>query len=194
LLPTPYAIFAAKAGSVADGTVTANQLNTTGIQPTDGQFLTYSGGNLLWSDAGVAAGNIWSRNGADTYYSAGNVGIGLNSPTPGVRLEVNGNARLHPSGGIPGGFIQVGTPGGETGLSISGANRADIRFDDSTLKLLAGIGPGAMPSENGIAITTGGNVSIGTNSPTPGVRLEVNGTTKVPAHPERGIRNEHQWQ
>jgi len=179
LLPTPYSMFAAKAGSVADGAVTANQLSTTGIAPRDGQFLTYSGGSLLWSDADVAAGNIWSKSGADAYYSAGNVGIGLSSPTVGVRLEVNGNARFHPSGGIPGGFLAIGNPGGESGLSIIGNNRADVRFDDSSLKLLAGLGTGAMPSANGIVITTAGNVGIGTNNPTAGVKLEVNGVTKV---------------
>ncbi len=179
LLPTPYAIFAATAGNVANGAVTANQLNTGGLAPAPGQFLSYSGGNLLWSDPGVAVGGIWSKNGADTYYSAGNVGIGLNSPTPGVRLEVNGNVRLHPSGGIPGGFVQFGTPNGETGLSIAGANRADIRFDDASLKLLAGFGPGAMPSENGIAITTGGNVGIGTTVPLAGFKLDVTGLTRM---------------
>ncbi len=179
VLPTPYAIYAGSAGGVANGTVTADQLNTAGLAPAPGQILSYDGGNLFWIDPGVAAGNIWSRNGLDAFYSAGNVGIGLSSPTPGIRLEVNGNVRLHPSGGILGGFVQFGTPGGETGMSISGANRADIRFDDSTLKLLAGFGPGAMPSENGIAITTGGNVGIGTTTPLAGFRLDVSGLTRM---------------
>ncbi len=179
LLPTPYAIFAAKAGSVAAGTVTANQLNTGGLAPTAGQFLTFSGGNLLWADPGVAAGNIWSKSGADTYYSAGNVGMGLSSPTPGIRLEVNGNVRFHPNGGIPGGFVQFGTPNGETGMSITGSNRADIRFDGYTLKLLAGLGAGSMPSENGIAITTGGNVGIGTTTPAAGFKFDVTGLTRL---------------
>ncbi len=179
LLPTPYAIFAAAAGSVATGTVTADQLNTGGLAPADGQFLTFSGGNLLWADPGVVVGNIWSKNGADAFYSAGNVGIGLSSPTAGIRLEVNGNVRFHPTGGIPGGYVQFGTPSGETGLSISGTNRADIRFNDGSLKLLAGFGTGAMPSENGIAITTGGNVGIGTTIPQPGFKLDVAGLTRL---------------
>ena len=46
-------------------------------------------------------------------------------------------------------------------MSIIGANRADVRFDGSTLKLLAGVGPGAMPSDNGITVDTSGNVGIG---------------------------------
>jgi len=56
--PTPYAIFAGKAGGVANGTVTANQLSTVGPAPTSGQFLSYNGGNLSWTAPGVAAGNI----------------------------------------------------------------------------------------------------------------------------------------
>jgi hypothetical protein len=79
-------------------------------------------------------------------------------------LEVNGNVRVHPNGGIVGGFVQFGTPNGETGLSISGNNRADIRFDGSTLKLLAGVGPGAMASDNGITVNTLGNLGVGKNT------------------------------
>jgi hypothetical protein len=156
LLPTPYATYAATSGAVAGGGVTANQLNTAGVAPKAGQFLSYSGGNLSWSDPGVATGNIWSRNGADAYYSAGNVGIGTSTPTVGVSLEVNGNARVTPGGS--GGFVQIGTPSGETGMAIIGANRADIRFDGSTLKLLAG--PGTTPPGKGITIDTAGNVGM----------------------------------
>jgi hypothetical protein len=73
LLPTPYAIFAGKAGSVANGTVTADQLNSGGIPPTPGQFLSYDGGNFLWSNPDVLVGNVWSRNEqtGDAYYNAG---------------------------------------------------------------------------------------------------------------------------
>jgi len=65
------------------------------------------------------------------------------------------------------------TPGAETGLTINGVNRADIRFDGSTLKLLAGPGNGLMPATNGININTSGNVDIGTV--TPNTRLTLSG-------------------
>ncbi len=177
LLPTPYAIFAATAGSVANGALTASQLNTGGVAPTPGQFLSYSGGNLVWSDPGVAVGNIWSKNGADAFYNDGNVGIGLSAPTVGVRLEVNGTTKVN--GGGSGGYVFFHTPSGESGMSIIGDNRADVRFDGSSLKLLAGFGPGAMPSENGIAITTGGSVGIGTTTPLAGFKLDVTGLTRM---------------
>jgi len=60
--------------------------------------------------------------------------------------------------------VQFGSPNSETGMSISGASgRADLRFD-GTLKLVNGPG-GPPPATNGIAITTAGNVGIGTTNP-----------------------------
>ena len=64
------------------------------------------------------------------------------------------------------GFVTVGTPNGESGTSIKrGNNRGDVRFDGSTLKLVAGPGFGPPPSTYGVAITTAGNVGIGTTNP-----------------------------
>ncbi len=96
----------------------------------------------------------------------GNVGIGTASPT--ATLEVIGSAKINTSVGN----ITMGTPNGETGFSIMNTNRADIRFDDSTLKLVAGTGTGPPASTSGISIDTSGNVGIGT---TPSYRLHVSG-------------------
>jgi DNA-binding beta-propeller fold protein YncE len=77
----------------------------------------------------------------------------------------------------PGSFI-VGTPNAESGASIKrGNNRADVRFNGSTLKLVAAPGSGPPPSTFGIAIDTGGNVGIGTEAPL--ARLDVRGTTRT---------------
>jgi hypothetical protein len=226
---SPYAIRAASAGSVANGAVTANQFNT-GVAPAPGQFLSYDGGSLVWSDPGVAAGNIWSLNGNRTFYNAGNVGIGTtmpetklavftagygieqtdgtrrlstylsesggwfgtrtahplnffvnsgqasltvaadgnvgigtSTPTPGIRLEVSGATLLKPGNGN----IQFSAPNGELGQSLTptAGNRADVRFDGSTLKLVAGPGTGPPSSLNGIAVHTSGNISIGSLEP-----------------------------
>ena len=159
LLPVPYAIFADSAASVVNGSVAADQLNTAGIPPAPGQFLSYDGGSLTWTDPAVVGGNVFSLNGTTAYYNAGSVGLGTNDTEPGIRLQVNGNTRLSPGGS--GGYVQVGTPAGETGLGVIGDNRFDLRFNGSAVKLVAGFGPGAPPSDNGIAVDTSGDVSVG---------------------------------
>ena len=85
----------------------------------------------------------------------GLVGIGTN--TPQSKLAVNA--------GGSGGEVRFSAPSGESGMSIVGTNRADVRFDGQTLKLLAGPGTGAMASTNGININGLGNVGVGTTSP-----------------------------
>ena len=94
---------------------------------------------------------------------AGNLMIAGGTERPGVKLQVNGGAAFGPMGS--GGDLAFGTPNGETGMTIIGGARADIRFDGSTLKLLAGPVGGPPSSANGVAITTSGNVGIGTTIP-----------------------------
>lgn len=175
LSPTPYAIYAGSAASVASGAVTAGQLNTGGQAPAPGQFLSYNAGNFAWRDPALLTGGIWSRSGADTYFKDGNVGIGI-IPSLGVRLEVNGAAYLKPGNGS----VNFGTPNAELGMAMlptlgGGNSRADLRFDGSVLKLVASVGVVPPSPLNGIAITTGGNVGMGTI--TPGFKLEVRSTT-----------------
>jgi len=244
---SPYAVRAQTAGSVAAGTVVANQLNTGGVAPTPGQFLSYDGGNLFWSDSGAAAASIWLTNGNSAYYNSGNVGIGtstpthrlslsggpswtangwigsmelpngsalawqanaagqrfgmghantgfylfrtasnpgttgsaalydfvvndegnvglgINAPATGYRLDVNGSTLLRAANGS----TQFGAPNGEMGMSLTpnAGNRADLRFDGSVLKLVASTGVVPPSAANGLAITTAGNVGIGTTAP-----------------------------
>jgi hypothetical protein len=108
---------------------------------------------------------------------AGNVGIGTGTPTAGYRLEVIGATRLV-SNTSNNGEVQFGSPSGETGMTIlRGSGRADLRFEGSTVKLLAGPVGGPPSSANGIAITTSGNVGIGTN--TPGFKLDVSSNSST---------------
>ena len=178
---SPYAIRAATAGTatdVANGSVVKSLNNlrddltfAAGANVT----ITPNGNTLTLAAAGVGGSGIWSVLNNNAYYNAGSVGMGTTAPTPGIRLEVNGAALLTPGGS--GGKIQFGTPNAESGMTIIGTARADLRFDGSTLKLLAGPLGGPPSSLNGIAINTSGNVGIGTTSP--GSKLEVAGNTRI---------------
>ena len=56
---------------------------------------------------------------------------------------------------------------------MAGVNRFDLRFDGSSVKLLAGPGIGPPRPENGIVVRTSGKVGIGTVNPV--AKLEVVG-------------------
>jgi hypothetical protein len=100
----------------------------------------------------------------------GNVGIGINAPTPGYKLDVNGATRLSPGNGT----MQFGSPNAELGLSITpnAGNRADLRFDGSVLKLVADTGVAPPSTANGLAVTIAGNVGIGTTAPDAKLHVE----------------------
>jgi len=97
---SPYAIRAQTAGSVANGTIAASQLNTAGAAPGAGQFLSYNGANLFWSDPAVAAGGVWSLLNNNASYSAGNVGVGAIA-TGTSKLQITGADALTMTGAGP---------------------------------------------------------------------------------------------
>lgn len=91
----------------------------------------------------------------------GNIGIGA-SPLAGYRLNVEGSAAFNIGNG---GAIALGTPNAETGLTITrGAGRADLRFDGSTFKFLAGPAGGPPSSNFGLSVNTSGKVGVGTTA------------------------------
>jgi len=85
--------------------------------------------------------------------------------------------------------VSFGSPGGETGIVIKGpSNRADIRFNGSTLKLVAGAGSGPPSNANGLQVDTNGSVGIGT-TPAPLTRLLVIGQGSNTASPTLLVEN-----
>lgn len=153
LLPTPYAIFADKAGAVASGTLTADQLNSGGIPPTLGQFLSYDGASFLWKDPGALVGGLWSDNGSgDAYYNAGKIGIG--TTTPANKLTVH-TPTLEYGIEHTDGDIRLGTFVGRGTGYLGTLSNHKLTF---------------FANDNGFAEMTmtlnpGGNVGIGTAAP-----------------------------
>ena len=142
-------------------------------------------------DGGGSTNRLAKFTDADTLTSSsiidagGNVSIGkLAAPVAGLRLEINGNTRITPSGGN-GGFMQFGTPNGESGLtwSKSTTSRADIRFNGTALTLAAVTGANVPPGTNGIVLTRTGRVGIGTVNPDAAYKLHVvSDTTAILGH------------
>jgi hypothetical protein len=94
----------------------------------------------------------------------GSVGIGTPAPRAGYRLHVEGSTLINPGNG---GEIGFGTPNAETGMSIiRGSGRADLRFDGSTFKFLAGPVGGPPSSNYGLSVNIAGKVGVGTTSMT----------------------------
>jgi hypothetical protein len=161
LLPTPYAIFADKAGAVASGTLTAEQLNSGGVPPAPGQFLTYDGGNFLWRDPVVDG--VWSVLNNNAYHDAGKVGIG--TMTPANKLTVH-TPTLEYGIEHTDGDIRLGTfVGRATGyLGTLSNHKLTFFANDNGLENMT------------MTLIPGGNVGIGTSGPlTP---LEVIGIVR----------------
>ena len=173
LLPTPYAIYAGIAGSVMDSSIDVDQFSTAGGGPTAGQFLSYDGASLSWSDPDVLVGNIWSRTGTVAHYDAGNVGIGTS--TPAHRLSLAGGPNW--TGNNWAGAIELAN-GAAIGWQ---ANQGEKRFGmghsfGGFYLFRTASDPGTTtggPALYDFVVNDEGNVGIGTTTPTG--RLHVHG-------------------
>ena len=128
----------------------------------------------------------------------GGLGIGT-APNPGFKLDMIGNTRMTTANGA---VITFASPNSESGMStIFNNGRADLRFDGSTVKLVAGLATGGPPSSfGGISVNTIGNVGVGTT--TPNYKFEVNGNALIAPGGSGGAiqfatpignRDEHLW-
>jgi hypothetical protein len=97
LTPTPYALHAYQAGSVADGAILGAAIAPGTLDashllvpagPLPGQVLSYDGGSFLWTAPVAGGDSVFSLNGTAAYYSGGNVGLGTS--TPAHRLSLAG--------------------------------------------------------------------------------------------------------
>lgn len=119
LAPTPYAIHAASASSVSDGSVVKslnNLRDNVTLAAGANVALTTSGNTLTISSSGLGGTNsVWSLNSASAYYNLGNVGIGTSNPSRKLTVHTaptdyglehtDGNVRLDTFVSSAGGFL-----------------------------------------------------------------------------------------
>ena len=139
---------------------------------TAGQILQSSGPGAVpvWTNASIipAVKFVDGSNSADAVFVGGNVGVGTDSPSE--KLDVTGNIRSNEL--ILSGAFKPGSDSGTTGqiLQSSGPDAAPVWTNASS----TGGGKFVDGSVSTDAVFVGGNVGIGTDSPTS--KLSVTGT------------------
>lgn len=183
LTPAPNALFASLAGDVAAGAVTAAKLGSGQVVKSlnglrddltlaAGANVTIapSGNTLTISSAGVGGTGIWSVNGNNAYYNAGNVGIGTS--TPNHRLSLIGGPGWTANGWAGSGELanasaigwQANAAGQRFGMGHSGGGFYLFRT-------LSDPGTTGSPALYDFAVDDSGRVGIGTI--TPSSKLEI---------------------
>ncbi len=131
-------------------------------------FINHRGtgpGGFIWS---LTSGDGSVMNEVMRINSSGNLGLG--TTTPAHRLSVDFGTT---------GSVNLGTPSGLPGaIFLSASNiRSDIRRNNDGLYILSGSSSSTPSGTQGIFVANGGNVGVGTESPTN--RFHVQGTGRV---------------
>ena len=190
LTSSPYAIYASTAANVIansigaaaiqNGSISAakiapgqvvTSLNVNGLSLSDAVtlqaganvFLTPSGHTLTLSASSGAAG-LWGQNGANAFYTAGNVGIGTTTPAENLSIA-----------GVPSynnGLKLTGGSAGGTGLALENTSTGGHKYSLFSAGSGDSVGAGGFgiyddtTASYSLAISAGGKVGIGTPTPT----------------------------
>jgi len=178
--PSPYAIHAGSATKLFNGAVARLNNLSDDVTLAAGQNVTItpSGNTLTIGASGI---NPWQVNGSNTFYLAGNVGIGIAAP----------NAPLHIAKRVPVLALQgesttstqVGlvsfrnSAGAETGwLGFGSSGNADATFMNNRSGGRTSLGAGGLER---LTVTSSGDAGIGTT--TPQAQLDVRGDIRLGA-------------
>lgn len=148
----------------ADATILWRLRNETVTGTATGRLNLYSGGSTTI--------NIEGSPSRATYFNAGNVGIGTNSPTK--TLDVNGPIRTRGGGGfnLADGTTQVGALVMHKEITGAGSDNSSVLFAETGLDIHFMTNGSASTKA---IINTDGNVGIGTNNPSS--KLHINGAS-----------------
>ena len=154
---------------------------------------TITGGNTSFSNeqTNVTKTNClitnWSRNGSNTFYTLGNVGIGTN--VPGTLLEIKKDTASGGYGGYPAITLNNDNNNGFSVLHFNQGSTQKARVEVSNSSGTMGLY--TTSGTNGILINSSGNVGIGTTSPSTKLTLEDSATN---AAVQIGFRNDaREW-
>ena len=172
LTPSPYAIHAGTASNVVNGSVvkSLNNLRDHVTLAAGANVTLAPSGNTLTISSTGPGGNIWSLSGANTYYNAGNVGVGTSSPQGLLDVAGGGVAdtsalfvRADPGAYGRGGIIhhQASTYGWQELAQNTGSPT------DGTLTYhyVNRTAPGTKVSSDILTLRGDGNIGVGTAFP-----------------------------
>lgn len=148
VLPVPYSIFAGTASNVASGNVvqSVNGLRDNLTLSAGANVSITPSGNTLTIASTGGGSSPWLLNGTNTYYNAGNVGVGTTSP----------GAKIHAITAASGEGLRL------QGRSSGAANLSYLSFVDSVGTRIGYVGDGST-GDNGVFLSSdAGSVILNT--------------------------------